>query len=269
MTGGLRLGRIGPTLAGAFVAVAVATASHAQVVTAPPGDADQAWAKLLAEATLPSLAMPADRDQLDDMVRQGRTPDLTKRLTSITTGEQLNQDLNWERAAMLKGGGVVIPLIYLQDLWRAGVSAPPPSGDDAKRTAGMILLYILALIEVDGTQCGDQTAPNSHFLQISAQGQPILAYMRTIPAAQRMSIGTMALWLESATALVRSTDETLCQGGQEETANRGVAGYKPRILSQEAWKPKRAEIRAKMPAVLTRLLSDAPAGAPPAAPAPR
>ena len=271
MTGGLRLGRIGRTLAGAVMAAAFAAASHAQVVTAPVGDPQEAWTKLLAEATLPSLPMPADKDQLDDMVRQGRIPDLTRRLASIRTGQELEQDLNWERAAMLKGGGVDVPLAYLQDLWRGGVSEPPPAGDDVKQTAGMILLYVLAVIEVDGTQCGDQTAPNSHFVQLVAQGQPILAYMKTIPAPRRMSVGTIALWLEAATALVRSTDETLCRGGAEETAagaNAAAPGYKPRILSPDDWKPKRAEIRARMPAVLTRLLhAEGDAAAPPAAPA--
>jgi len=267
---------------GLALMLSLAASARAQQVMAPTEDAAHLQARLSAHWAMPGQPMPADQAELDQMVKEKRFVDLTKRLQSANTIDTVHLDLNWEQARLFDGAGFIIALGYMHDLWREGISLPPPNGDQLKRSAGAMMLYTLALIEIDGPQCGDRTAPGHRMDQLAQQGQPIFAFVKTLPRDERMKLGAAALTVEAATAPVRGQDDVLCRDGMEEmNANlkawgdkplptipcppggsvgvcRGVPedpNYRPQFLSPAAWKPKQAQMRSQMPGLLTRLLS--------------
>lgn len=285
----------------ALALLAVSTHATGQEVVAPHETASQLRARMSADWARPGQPMPADQVELDAMVSQGRFVDMTRRLTSANNVNDVLLDMNWEQARIFNGGGFIIALSYMRDLWRTGSYLPPPNGDQLKRSAGAMLLYTFALIRIDGPQCGDPTAPGHRMDQLGQQGQSIFAFIKTLPRADRMRLGTAALKIEAATAPVRTQDEVLCRDGlQQSLANTKAWGDKPapetpcppgmfgtcrsipddpkfkvQFLSPEQWKPKQAAARDQMPGQLTQLLTlpsdtaPSPSAPPQPAPSPR
>ncbi len=277
-------------LATGAAVLATAVCGFAQEVIKPTEDVEHSRARLATSWARSGQPMPADQEQLDQMVRETRFVDLAKRLQSADTVDAVHLDLNWEQARIFAGGGFLLALNYTHDLWRSGISAPPPVSDELKRAAGMMLIYTFSLVEIDGTQCGDPTAPRHRIEQLAQQGRPILAYVKSLPRDQRMKLGTAALTVEAATAPVRGKDEVLCRDGlQQMMANSKALGDNPApempcppgvigtcksipddpnfrvpFLPARQWKPKQTEVREKMPTALTQMLADpnGAAGAP-------
>lgn len=225
--------------------------------------------------------MPIDASDMDAMLQSGDLKRLTERLRTANSSQLINLDMNWEQAKLYNGAGFIVAFAYMDDLWRLGAALPPASGDGLKQSATMMFLYSFALITVDGPQCADPTAPIHRRDQLFTQNQPIVNYLRALPKALRMQIGTISLSVEAATAEVRKKDDVLCSGGLAEMreglkaqgkkplqqlpnaagtfgktyAIPQVPGYKPEFINEAIWRPKQAMARQALPASLTQLLS--------------
>ncbi len=275
----------------AAVSMALTQGAAAQTVLAPQSDAATLRAHLANAMAPPGRAMPADANDLDAMLRSGDFVRLSARLRSPHTAQDLDLDMNWAQTRIFDGAGFLVAYGYMNDLWRLASALPASAGDELKQSAGMIFLYIFDLARVDGSRCADVSAPGHRIDQLFQQNPALIAYLRGLPEAARMQLGTISLDIETATAALRQNDPVLCSGGLDQItqglkaqgdkplpqvpnapgtlgktyAVPAAPGYKPAYVDAAVWQPKAAAARSALPATLTRLLSQA--GGPPAAPA--
>lgn len=256
-------------------------------VIAPQLDSAALRARLAPSMARPDRPMPKDSGDLDAMVARKDWTSLSVRLRGAQAAADVMLDMNWEQTTLFNGGGFLIAYSYLNDLWRVGSALPGEAGEEMKQSAGMIFLYALDLIRLDGAKCADVSAPGHRQDQLIAQNSALIAYVRALPRPRRMTLGTISLAVEAATAVVRKDDDVLCSGGLDEIGaglraqgNRplnqvptppGGMGrtysvprapdYTPRFVGADRWRPKQVAIRASLPGYLTGLLTK-PAEAP-------
>jgi len=268
-------------LLGTGFLAALSSPAVSQVVTAPQADSATLRARLAPQMALPGRPMPADAGDLDAMLQRKDFGRLAERLRAARQAQAIQLDLNWEQTKLYDGAGFLIAYAYMHDLWRLGFALPSSSGEGLKQAAGMMFLYSLALVELDGPKCADATAPGHRADQLISQNQPILAYVRTLPRTTRMQMGTIALGIEAATGPVRKNDEVLCGDGltaiSEGLKSNGskplqqlpnapgtigktyavppAPGYRPQFVGEDVWRPKQAAARQSLPATLTKLLT--------------
>lgn len=240
----------------------------------------------------PGRLMPSDAANLDALLRQKSDLALRQRLQSPSKAPDIVLDMNWEQKKVYDGTNWLISYAYMVDAWRLGSALNSPEGEELKKTAGMYFLYTLSVAVVDGPKCSDASAPGHRVDQLVNNNRQIGQYLISLPRADRMALGSMAVGIEAATASVRPDDEVLCGDGVAQIA-QGLAaqgnrplkevpnapgtvgktyevpsapGYKPGFVSADQWRPKQAQARQALPATLTRLLTP-PSEATPSAPA--
>ena len=236
--------------------------------------------------------MPKDVADLDAMLLHKDYMRLTDRLKSANTAQDVGLDLDWEQTRVFDGAGFLVAMGYMTDLWRLGSALPPPDKDQLKQSAAMMFLYQLDLIVIDGARCDDVSAPGHRRDQLVFQNQAMVQYLRALPRATRMNLGSVSLAIEAATGSGRRDDDVLCSGGMAQM-NAALAaqgdkplpelhaspehfggtyavppapGFKPQFVNPAVSGPRQVAARRDMPAALTRFLTvpeDPPA--PPAA----
>ncbi len=225
--------------------------------------------------------MPPDVSELDAMFERNDMFPLTARLRDAQIASEIVMDMNWLQAKLYNGAGFFMAYAYMHDLWRLGSAIPGDAGEEMKQSAGMIFVYSLVLVTVDGLRCADVTAPVGRRDQLFSQNQPLIYYVRTQPRTTRMTLGTMALEIEVATATVRKNDCVLCSGGLAQIkegleaqgqsplpqvpnaagvlgktfAVPAAPGYTPQFVDEDVWGAKQAAARRELPASLTRFLT--------------
>ncbi len=266
---------------GSAILATVSQPLASQTVTAPQMDGATIRTRLAPAMAPAGRPMPADVAELDTMLRQKDFARLVARLRGVRSAQEAGLDLNWEQTRLYDGAGFLIALSYMQNLWRLGAAMPDDSGEGLKGSAGMMFLYAVDLVALDGTRCADASAPGHRRDQLFAQSLPIIAYLRALPRAARMTSATVSLNIEAATAPLRADDDILCSGGLaeittglkaqgakplEQTPNAPgtigktysvppAPGYEPQFVAADVWRPKQAAARHALPASLTRLLT--------------
>ncbi|WP_217429808.1 hypothetical protein, partial [Sphingomonas bacterium] len=239
--------------------------------------------------------MPTDVAALDAMVARDDGAALSRRLAGVSDGAQAELDLNWERDRLFNGAGFLVAFAYMTDLWRVGTALPGRQGDQIKQSAALYFVYAIDLVRLDGVRCADATAPEHRRRQLFAQNQPLVAFLRGLPRSTRMTIGSLSLAWESATATRRRDDPVLCADGMESmTAGLKAAGdaplrhvpnapgtfgrtyavppapgYRPRFVPAAQSMAEQADRRRALPAYLTSFLTvpgDSASVPPPAPP---
>ncbi len=246
----------------------------------------------------PGEPMPDNRAALDAALANDPN-DLFKLLLTQKNPTQIYLDLNWERSRIYDGAGFAVSLAYMMDLWRVAPALPADpkkvngdTPDDVRQTAVAFALYNVAIVSLDGTRCGDSSAPSHRLDQLAQIARPIFIYGRGLTAEQKATAIRVALHVERATAPVRKDDPILCSGGLEEiqqglaaNGNKPIAqsttpgvvgktlsvpdapGYKPTYVAPEVWWPKQQALRPQLEATFTTILTP-PAPAPSAASSP-
>jgi hypothetical protein len=261
-------------------------------LSAPSLDAATLRERLTRSMDPPGAAMPSDLGDLDKALADQDYPKLTARLRAAHTSADVLQDMNWERAKVVRGASFIISYDYMYDLWRMGSALPEPNASGLKVSSVVYLLYNIAIIMTDGPKCSDPSAPGHRLDQLIIQNRPIIQYMKTMSEADRTMAGTLAIALEAATAPRRQNDDVLCSGGMAQMVQSlkaqgdkplpaspgapgsvgqsyavpAAPGYKPSFLSLEQWKPKQEQARQQLPLVFTKMLTvagDSVATAPP------
>ncbi len=265
----------------ASLAGAMAGGAAAQAVVPPRDGADVLRLRLQTTMAPPHQAMPQDVAALDRALADRDDPALARRLATTADPRALVLDMNWEQTRIFDGAGLTVVLAYVHTLWRVAGTLPDQDASGLRDSAAVYALYALNLVSLDGERCADTTAPANRFAQIIEQAQPALFYLRGLSREDRMTVGSLSLALEAATAPKRRDDGMICSGGlaQYNHDQATPGGYVPVFLSPELWGPADEKLRKALPAELTHYLStpqeegpsDAPPGdaaSPPAPPAP-
>ncbi len=254
-----------------------------QTVMAPAQDGATLRARLAPVLDPPGRAMPVDAAALDAMIQRHAFLALGDRLMGGKDMTTIDHDLNWMQARLFQGGGFFVGFAYMRALWQLAGAMPEAQSAGLKQNAAAIYLYDLGLTAVDGPRCADPSAPEHCRDQLLQTDRAILDYLRGLPLADRMRIGTIAVSIEAATASVRGDDYVLCSGGLDQIAAGlkangkkslpqvpGAPGrvgktyavppppdYTPRFVPVAVAAPKQAVARRELPVMLTRLLAPA------------
>jgi hypothetical protein len=234
----------------------------------------------VTSAAAQTPAIPRDAatdDQLDPMLAGRDWKGLESILMRPADRATTAKHLNWMNRQVRGGGNFFLAQIYAGRLWMAG------QGDSGLRQdASEMLLYALALVQVDGAVCEDRTAPERRLRQVLDWQAPVLRATRALPPARMAQLARAAQALESVTASRRmERDETLCQGGEAallaglsfgnatiqvmpmpgQAAGKPAAtprqvvvspprGWKPSFLPPQAYEAKQMAIRRDLPRML-------------------
>ncbi len=125
----------------AAIAVSLALA-HTPVGAQPPDAKDGAGTA--APAPTP------DNARLDELLGSKDYSRLGQALNSTP----LNRRLDWLKDRLMSGGTVFLAPHYVNALWMAGVRVGETNPDkDMRVTAGLITLYALQVMSIDGARC--------------------------------------------------------------------------------------------------------------------
>jgi hypothetical protein len=264
----------------------IAVLALAAAPTAPPPK------PAVADAAVSGEHQPA---ALDRLLAAHDYAALGARIAGVRGQADLTSDLDWLKARMLEGNSAFVTMLYSRLLWVAAEGLPDEPKSELRQTALMASFYALAAILVDGTRCGDRSAPGHRADQLMMEWNPqIWPFAATLTPAQRETIVKVAVGIETKTAPRRDAIgdvDFLCRGGMEETtydlehgtqkeapAAPGQLGrtivltgdgkYVPSQRPEAEWRKDAATARAALPAELGQLMTAlaAQTAAPPPAP---
>jgi len=163
-----------------------------------------------------SSTLPSDK-ALDAMVAARDWHGLGAALSQASDQVSLTRALDWLQAKVTAGGGFMIALMYARELWTVGEAMKlDDPGKDLRVSAGMMMLYAVELIAIDGAKCEDESAPGHRLDQISEMDAAIFKFLRTQSADMKSKVVDTALALEQRTAPLRKDDDVICRGGLAE-----------------------------------------------------
>jgi len=163
-----------------------------------------------------SSTLPSDK-ALDSMMATRDWHGLGTALSQATDQASLTRALDWLQAKVTAGSGFMIAVMYARELWTAGEAMKlDDPGKDLRVTAGMMMLYAVELIAIDGAKCEDESAPGHRLDQIFEMDAAIFKFLRTQSADMKSKVVDTALALEQRTAPLRRDDDVICRGGLAE-----------------------------------------------------
>jgi hypothetical protein len=259
---------VGAALCGACLLAPVAAQSAPGVLA----DGSPAAPTVPPTAEIAANPMPARKAELDKAASEANFPAIVAILRAAASGDEVNRNMDWEELQVVQGGGVFYSLQYMNDLWFLAAKLPDEhTADVTKRFSGVIGLYAIQQIAIDGVRCADPSAPAHRMDQLTAGRGPTWQYVLSLPEVTRRDLAFEALKLETRTAKLRRNDPALCSGGLANMAKAlgddktqlsptfggrrdvpmtPVAEYVDPTVSA----PKQAQLRANMPTFLSRVL---------------
>jgi hypothetical protein len=247
-------------------------------VTATPVDGrEKASDTTKSEARLGVAPLPSD-EQLDALLAARNWDGLVTAFEGVRSDGSLVRALDWLDARINSGGGSLLGFLYSRFLWDIGsVQNVNDPDKDPRFRAGLMVLYTLQLIIIDGTKCADQSAPGHRIDQLLADYGPVIAYLKTKPTKFKAKVIDAAIALEKRTASLRKDDDMLCRGGLEEmmagieagetkdapTPSGQVGktivvdpppGYAPKFVAPETYKPMQEKARSEIRSDLLKML---------------
>jgi len=238
-------------------------------------------AALLA-ATSPASSQVVATHQpaaLDALLAAGDYAALATTIRSRTTPDDLGADLDWLRAKMLAGESAFVSMLYARMLWDSSATLPPPRQRAVRTNAAFAILYAHAAITIDGTRCGDPSAPGHKEAQLGMMIPELLPFLATLTKAERQSLAETVWKVERDTAARRDRQgdvKFLCSGGMDEMAHNLDHGtsrelpekpggwrhvevtadgtYRPRERPEAEWKALAARHRAELPRTMAEMV---------------
>src|SRR3954470_17430970 len=111
---------------------------------------------------------------------------LGARIAGVRRQADLVSDLDWLKARMLEGNSAFVTMLYSRLLWVATEGLPDAPKSELRQTALMAAFYALAAIQIDGTRCGDRSAPGHRADQLMMEWNPqIWRFAATLTPEQR------------------------------------------------------------------------------------
>ena len=121
--------------------------------------------------------------------------------------------LNWLRAKSLGGGGLYIAYLYSAALWRMANSIPEPNKSGLQQSAAVQLQLARWLLQAEGFQCADTSAPRSRYVAIEGPLMDVGRYYAALPAATKKSVDDLAFRALTQLFRLRPNDVWMCSGG--------------------------------------------------------
>jgi hypothetical protein len=247
-------------------------------VIPPHVDAGEKPSDPTKSETRPGAASLPSDEQLDALLAARNWDGLVTAFEGVRSDESLVRALDWLDARINSGGGSLLGFLYTRFLWdlRSPQNVNDPDKDPRLR-AGLMVLYTLQLIIIDGTKCADQSAPGHRIDQLLADYGPVIQYLKTKRAKLKAKVIDAAIALEKRTAPLRKDDDLLCRGGLEEMMAGIEAGrtnqvptppdqigktivvdpppdYAPKFVAPETYKPMQAKARSEIRSDLLKML---------------
>ena len=241
----------------------------ALVVTAPvqPAEAPEAVSAEHAPARLDSLLAAKDYSTL------------AQTIAGVSRQPDLRSDLDWLKARMMEGHTAFVTMLYSRLLWSASEGLPPEIQSQLRQTAAMATLYAYAAIRIDGSRCGDASAPSRRAEQLMTWNPAIWPFIHSLADEQRQTLTRVAVAVEAHTAARRDAAgdvEFLCRFGMEEMSHGlthgttrelppspgtigrtveviGDGSYRPSERPEAEWRAQAARLRASLAADLAAL----------------
>jgi hypothetical protein len=191
---------------------------------------------------------------------------------------------------MMEGNSAFVSMLYSRLLWVAASEFPDEARRQWQQTAVMASVYAFAAITVDGSRCGDRSAPAHRQEQLLTVWNPeVWRFASTLSAEERQTVARLAVLIERKTAQRRDVTgdvDFLCRAGLEETSYNlqhgtqkeetpvpgqigrritltGDGKYVPSERPDSEWRKDSASVRAGLPAALAGLLESLAATVPP------
>jgi hypothetical protein len=262
----------GLRLAGAAFCAALALAPLGPALAqAPKADDAPTAPTVLSAAQVAALPMPARRTELDAAAGKSDFAGISTIMAHVANLDDVNRAMDWEELQVVQGGGVFYGFHYVDDLWTWGTKVKgDPNAEKAKLYAGVMALYLLQEIQIDGARCADASAPGHRVDQLAEVRRPLWTYVLGLPEVTRRDLAVEALKLEARTAKLRRDDPGLCSGGAADMAealkndNRPLGSVSgnlevpvtphPSYVDPAVSQPKQEKTRAAMPMFLARTL---------------
>jgi len=246
-------------------------------VMSPQADAREMFSDPAKSETRSGAASLPSDEQLDALLAARNWEGLVTAFESVRSDESSVRALDWLDARINAGGGSLLGFLYSRALWDIGSAQNVNDPDkDLRFRAGLMVLYTLQLIIIDGTKCADQSAPGHRLDQLMAGYGPVLQYLKTKNAKFKAKV-IDAIALEKRTAPLRKDDDWLCRGGLEEMTAGIEAGrtkqvptppdqlgttvvvdpppdYAPKFVAPEKYKPIQEKARSEIRSGLLKML---------------
>jgi hypothetical protein len=215
--------------------------------------------------------------ELDALAAAKKWNELGAVLMPVGTAADLHRKLDWLKAQVDSGGGFYLTFVYARSLWEVGNMIKVTGPNDPRLTAGLMTLYAIELVMIDGAKCKDRTAPDNRLYQMRTQQAATLEYLRGQSPEMKSNIVAIALSMEKKMAPLRGDDDLICMGGLETykvSAERGkmeeqpkAPGYvgrriaatpppdwKPELVGPEVYRPLQDKARSGMRDFLLKLV---------------
>ncbi|PVM90444.1 hypothetical protein DDF62_09335 [Caulobacter radicis] len=253
-----------PIVLCAAAAVCLTATAHAAPFKAPPTSPQlEAKREQLGDSVLkrPGVQMPDNKAELDGALARKDWPTLSAAVMGVASQDAATKMANWERYQVYRGGGYNTIFMYVHTMstmaasYERAAQANPALAQTAqglRMGALSQLIYLHAVIAVDGERCGDHTAPIAQRDRILAVSVPLIQAARTLDQDARRTALLAALEQETLIAPVRDYDQDLCRGGMDEiaaalekngdkatrsTSRPGVPGTTIEVQPDAAWTP--------------------------------
>ena len=231
----------------------------AAVASFQPASAQQAPTP---QAPSPQIA------RLDGLLAAKDYKQLGEIIGNVSTQDELWTDLGWLKDRMMGGESAFVTMLYARLLWNASLHLPAAEQHNLKQTAAMATLYAYSAIQIDGTRCGDRTAPAHRMQQLMGWNPDVWRFLAGLTEAERATVLMLVPLLESRTAAKRDAQgdvEFLCRAGMEETSYNlthgsarevpalpGQIGRQIQLSGDGKYKPSERPEAERVPDVLKR-----------------
>lgn len=237
---------------------------------------------LLAAAEAPPANPTRDQQYaiLDKALAQKDYDAISATVREPRTEQMLWANLDWLSQRWREGETALLPILYATSLWQVAEGLPVERRSEVRGTAAAALIYSYAVTFVDGSRCGDRSAPAHRRDQAMGLIRDFWQEVRAYPLERRKMIAWIALAVEKQTADARDAKgdvDFMCRFGMEEMtynlkhgtmeerppmpgqfgrqiAVTGDGKFKPSTVPEANWRPAMAKAREDLPSVVLGLL---------------
>lgn len=133
--------------------------------------------------------------------------------SEVKDADTAGRALHWLYLKSLGGGSTLIASLYSASQWRLGNSVPEPRKAQIHGSAGAHLILARWLIQTEGFQCADTSAPSARLAFVDSQLAEVGQYLSALPAYPKRRALDEAFTTMMRTFSSRENDVWLCSGG--------------------------------------------------------
>lgn len=156
---------------------------------------------------------------------------LVQEVISTNDNRERYQRVLWAQRRLSEGAGTAVMHLLLMDLWK---TAEDTHAEVFQDVAVSTLIYLYQITMLDGTKCGDPSAPQAHIDKIMLQYLPIWQFASSLEETRKLRLIEDAVHTEWRTASKRNYDSFLCRGGLEELGAAMRSGEQAKEIANQS-----------------------------------